>query len=75
MSCWKKPHSKVVSPLKNKVERRYNLGDQMRGGRESPGSLPNTVHCWGEGGALGRDIHGESLGLPLREGRGDGAPI
>lgn len=32
MLFWKKPHSEVVLSLKNKVERRYNLGEQMKGG-------------------------------------------
>lgn len=39
---WKKPHSKVVLSLKNKVERGDNLGEQMKGGRVSCGF---TQHC------------------------------
>jgi hypothetical protein len=45
MLFWKKLCSKVVLSLKNKVERRYNLGEQMKEQRESPVSLFNTVLC------------------------------
>lgn len=41
MLFWKKPRSKVVLSLKNKVERRYNLGEQMKGG----GSCKFSQHC------------------------------
>lgn len=73
MLFWKKPHSEVVLSLKNNVERRYNLGEQMKGGGESPVSLANIVHCWGAPGVLWRDKW-ESLDLPQSWGFGDCGP-
>lgn len=61
MLFWKKPHSKVVLSLKNKVKRRYNLGEQMKGGEKSPVSLANIVRCWGAAGVL---LKGHKWGIP-----------
>lgn len=61
MLFWKKPHSEVVLSLKNNVERRYNLGEQTKGGGESPVSLANIVHCWGAAGVQWRSTNGNPL--------------
>ena len=69
MLFWKKSCSTVVLSLKNKVERRYNLGEQMKG--ESSWTLSAVGE---EAGALWRRANGESLGLPMRRCHGAHAP-
>lgn len=65
----KKSCSTVVLSLKNKVERRYNLGEQMKG--ESSLTLSAVGE---EAGALWRHANGESPGLPMRRCHGAHAP-
>lgn len=59
MLFWKKPRSKVVLSLKNKEERRYNLGEQMKGG----GSCEFSQH-FPLLGSSWRPVKGHIWGVP-----------